>query len=310
MRIVSLQPYLTDVLSSFGVETQLVGISHKCIVSENPGRIVIVTEPAEDATKAVDDDHERLAQGLALNSVKVSALIDARPDVIVTSCVDKDSTSFISWAELYLTRLCGKNVLIKSFSIERLAEMYDTFEALAILIGKGRLGRDLAQRTKAQTQDWAKNFYDRLRNKKVTVLSSVKPLSLATGLIPDLIQAITGQPQVRTKEQLLAPLTWSEIVAFRPDVIIVAPCGATLEESLRSLKELEAAPEWEDIPAVKRGEVIFYEGVELYQPGPRFIKGVAVMVSAVAGLDSGYITKKDEFYRLRFVELHRHRFMC
>ena len=77
MRIVSLQPYLTDVLSSFGVETQLVGISHKCIVSENPGRIVIVTEPAEDATKAVDDDHERLAQGLALNSVKVSALIDA-----------------------------------------------------------------------------------------------------------------------------------------------------------------------------------------------------------------------------------------
>ena len=99
-------------------------------------------------------------------------------------------------------------------------------------------------------------------------------------------------------------------MVFRPDVIIVAPCGATLEESLRSLKELEAAPEWEDIPAVKRGEVIFYEGVELYQPGPRFIKGVAVMVSAVAGLDSGYITKKDEFYRLRFVELHRHRFMC
>ena len=35
----------------------------------------------------------------------------------------------------------------------------------------------------------------------------------------------------------------------------------------------------------------------------------AVLLSAMAELDSGYITKRDEFYRLRFVELHRHRFL-
>jgi hypothetical protein len=33
------------------------------------------------------------------------------------------------------------------------------------------------------------------------------------------------------------------------------------------------------------------------------------LVSAMAGLDAGYITKRDEFHRLRFVELHRHRFL-
>ena len=61
--------------------------------------------------------------------------------------------------------------------------------------------------------------------------------------------------------------------------------------------------------AVKRGEVIFMSGRQLYAPGPGIVRAAACVVSGMAGLDSGYITKRDEFYRLRFVELHRHRFM-
>jgi hypothetical protein len=60
---------------------------------------------------------------------------------------------------------------------------------------------------------------------------------------------------------------------------------------------------------VKRGEVIFCAGIDLYRPGARFLKGAAILVSAIAGLDSGYITERDEYFKVRYLELHRHRFM-
>jgi ABC-type Fe3+-hydroxamate transport system substrate-binding protein len=78
---------------------------------------------------------------------------------------------------------------------------------------------------------------------------------------------------------------------------------------VKTLKTLQEMNHWEDIPAVKRGDVVFAEGVALYSPGPRFLDGAAVLVSVLAGLESGYITQRDEYFKLRFVELHRHKFL-
>ena len=80
-------------------------------------------------------------------------------------------------------------------------------------------------------------------------------------------------------------------------------------EGIRHLPTLQGLPNWEGLPAVKRGDVIFADGVSLYDAGPGFLRGAAVVVSALASLESGYITKRDEYVKLRFVELHRHKFL-
>jgi ABC-type Fe3+-hydroxamate transport system substrate-binding protein len=104
-------------------------------------------------------------------------------------------------------------------------------------------------------------------------------------------------------------ITWEELATFSPDAIMVAPRGKTLDESVRYLRKLEESPVWESLPAVKRGEVVFSDGIRIYQAGSGLLEGAGILVSAMAGLDAGYITKKEEFHRLRFVELHRHRFL-
>jgi ABC-type Fe3+-hydroxamate transport system substrate-binding protein len=111
------------------------------------------------------------------------------------------------------------------------------------------------------------------------------------------------------QRQISKPITWEELAAFAPDSIMVAPRGKTVTESVRYLRKLEEAPQWETMPAVKRGEVVFADGVRIYQAGAGLLEGAGMLVSAMAGLDAGYITKREEFYRLRFVELHRHRFL-
>jgi ABC-type Fe3+-hydroxamate transport system substrate-binding protein len=111
------------------------------------------------------------------------------------------------------------------------------------------------------------------------------------------------------QREISKPTTWEELAAFAPDAIMVAPRGKTLEESVRYLRKLEDAPQWDSLPAVKRGEVVFADGIRIYQTGAGLLEGAGILVSAMAGLDAGYITKREEFHRLRFVELHRHRFL-
>ena len=312
MRIVSFQPYITEMLAHFGASSRLVGVSHRCAVKGEGAVPRVVTDsgsPVSSSGGSAQSDDARLAQGLCGYRVNVAALVDANPDVILTRCVDEDPAKFISWAEPILEKRLGHKVAIRSFAIESLAGLYRAYEDVGAAVGKGREGRDLAQRTRAQIQEWTQSFYERMRNKKVTVLAGVKPLALASGLIPDLVKAFSGSAQDREEGKEHLPLDWDEVVRYRPDVIIVAPQGASLEESVRALKVLEAFPDWEVVPAVKRGEVAFCSGETLYDPGPRFVQSAAVVVSAMSAMDSGYITKKDEFFRLRFIECHRHRFV-
>jgi iron complex transport system substrate-binding protein len=309
MRIVTLQPYLTDTVLSLGLEAQLAGCTHLCSVPEGANQVVKVTTPSAAAGATLSADESRLASELTSWPVDLDALYAVKPDLIVTQCKASDRVAFTTWAEEALSKVMGRKVRVYCAQVKTLQGMYDTFEEVAVCAGQGRAGRELAHRVKSQLLDWGDNFYERLKNKRVTVLSSLKPLSLASSWIPSVIELASALPQMIVPGEEDRVTTWREVVEFKPDVIVVAPRGASLEESVRALKALERVPEWESIPAVKRGEVIFCDGLRLYSPGPKFLQGAGILFSAIAGLESGYITKRDEFYRLRFLELHRHRFL-
>jgi len=309
MRVVTLAPFLSDIASQLGLGAELVGVTH--IFGQNSQgvspAIVTVTPSAPNA--ALDVEETRLVEMLSELPVNLGALAKVAPDIILTSVSDPDPEPFCRWAEGVLQQSLGRRALVRSFTITSLEGMYTAFEEVGVAVGKGREGREFANRVKAQIMDWGDNFYPRMKNKKVTVLSSIAPLRVAGRWVPDLIKAASAQPQFAAINEADRATSWSEVASFRPDVIVVAPEGYTLEESVKTLKILEKGSEWEGIPAVKRGEVIFAEGTNLYRPGPAILRGIAVLFSAIAGLESGYITKRDEFLRLRFVELHRHRFL-
>lgn len=121
-------------------------------------------------------------------------------------------------------------------------------------------GQQLANRLKAQAMDSSTNFYARTHNKKVSLLASVEPLMLYGMWVPDLIRLASCHPQFSASKQFLVPTDWKEILAFKPDVIVVAPHDGDLKSALALFKKMERFPNWENIPAVKRGEVIFTGG--------------------------------------------------
>jgi iron complex transport system substrate-binding protein len=309
MKIASLNPSLTEILYALHDGRKVFGVTHLCPQppSSDYNPTVVTRTSAPGPSGSVERD--KLQEGLSAIPVDIDKLKEAAPSVILTTVVSDNPDDFCGFAQEYFQHHWMKNVRVKSVDISSLNDLLDAYGDLGTLIGMGPTGRDRAQRLKSQLLDWGRNLYERLRNKKTVVLSSVEPLAIAGGWIPDIIRLVSGRSMVFDHREMSQRVTWQELAAFAPDTILVAPRGKTLEESVRYLRKLEDAPEWDSLPAVKRGEVVFGDGIRIYQTGPTLLEGAGMLVSAMAGLDAGYITKRDEFHRLRFVELHRHRFL-
>lgn len=309
MRIVSLQPFATDLLNRFGVGWDLVGCMHLGDVPPNAPRAVVLTRPRQHPLKYLDDDAARLAEGLSPYPLDVGELKNLVPDVILADIRERDKAGFVTWAEAYLVREIGRRVIIKDISVDGLEAVYQVIEELGAFVGNRVDARRVASKIKAQLMSWADSFFDRCRGKHVLVLSEVDPLVVEGRWFPDFIRMFGAKPFERQQDALEAPCTWQEVVQARVDVIVVAPENRSISQSVTLLPILQAVPGWDEIPAVKRGEVVFAPGTDLYRPGPRFLKGAAILVSALAGLESGYITERDEYFKVRYLELHRHRFL-
>jgi iron complex transport system substrate-binding protein len=309
VRIVSLCPFATDILARFGVGWDLVGVTHLCEVPASSSKAVVVTgkEPHKSAERL--EDSAKLAEGLSQFSLNASGLVDLIPDVIIASLSMPKPDEFVAWAEAYLRNATGRKVTVMNVAIHSLEGVYQVVEEVGKLAGEGAEARKLASKIKAQLMAWADSFFDRCKGKKVVVLSSLSPVVAFQGWIPDLVKLIGARSIDRDPTKAHVPCSWDEVVLARPDVIIVAPENMPLTESVKTVMLVQDLPSWEDLPAVKRGEVIFCAGTDIYRPGPRFLKGAAILVSAVAGLDSGFITERDEYFKVRYLELHRHRFM-
>jgi iron complex transport system substrate-binding protein len=309
VRIVALQPFAVDILDRFGIGWDLVGVTHRTEAPPNAPEAAVLTRPQQQPYHYHDNDARRLAQGLTEDSLDVTHLKSVVPDIILTDIREQDKTAFISWAENYLTREVGRTVKVQDISVGGLEAVYQVIEQLGALVGNRTDARKLASNIKAQLMHWADSFFDRCRGKQVAVISQVDPLAIEGRWFPDLIRLFGGKPLERAPEHGHIPLKWSDLAAARVDVILVAPELGSINQSVQTLPYLQMLPGWEDIPAVKRGEVIFAPGSDLYRPGPRFLKGAAIVLSAMAGLDSGYITERDEYFKVRYLELHRHRFL-
>ncbi len=309
MRIISLQPFAAELLGAFGVGWDLVGITHLEKPPDNAKNAVSVTAPRGESFDDLDSEALKLGSGICAYPLDVKRLVELIPDTVLAEIRAPDKERFIPWAEDYLSKAVGRKVTVRDLSVNSLDDLYRVVEELGALVGGQVEARNLVNKIKSQIMSWGHSFFDRCRGKLVVVISELEPLRVEGRWFPDLIKALGARTIELNPSDPARVISWTDVVAARPNTIIYAPENQSVEYSIKGLNALESLPNWEDLPAVKRGDVIFAAGRDIYRPGPRFLKGTAILVSAIAGLDSGYITERDEYYKVRYLELHRHRFV-
>src|SRR2546423_10358142 len=101
-------------------------------------------------------------------------------------------------------------------------------------IGKAK---DLVERNRRRISDVEQAVRD-AKPRRVVFLEWIDPFFCAGHWVPEMIAAAGGYDPIGQSGADSRRMTWDEIIAAHPEVIIVAPCGYGLADSMKQGNEL------------------------------------------------------------------------
>ena len=101
--------------------------------------------------------------------------------------------------------------------------------------------------------------------------------------VPEIIDRAGGVDVIGKAGEPSRRLTWKQVAASQPEVVIVAPCGFNLARVEHELEGVEQRPEWRELPAVKDRGVVLVDGSAYFsRPGPRLEASLCIAAAAIA----------------------------
>ena len=275
MRLVSLLPSATEIVYSLGLGDDLVGVTFECDeppAARSEKTIVVGGRDTRGMTAREIDSYVRaqLAAGADLYTLHARALADLRPDLILTQDLCRVCALPSGQVEDALGYLgCQADVL--SLDPHSLDEVLDSILAVGQRTGVPERATRLVGELRARLARTATAVAGR-RCPKVAVIEWVDPPFTAGHWIPDLVSVAGGEPVAARPGAPSVPVSWADIAAAAPELIVVAPCGyhlpGAIEQAGAVARALPGVPVW----------AIDADGI-VVRPGPRLIDGVEAFAS-------------------------------
>ena len=293
-RIVSLLPAATEMICGIGLREQLVGISHECNWPLGLDALPRVTRSRVDSSvdsAAIDAQVKQFAaSGESFYEIDADQIAALRPTLIVTQgeCCDVCAVSLSAVEELVAGRPELAGTPIVPLDPKSLAEVLADIERIGVAAGANaaavEYAHSLRQRVdaiRAATKNATKQPLATKR--RVVVIEWIEPLMAAGNWTPELVDIAGGDYGLATAGRPSPYVAWEEIVAFQPEVLIVAPCGFDLERSEREAQRLTRLPGWNQLPAVVQKKATVIDGdAYLNRPGPRLVESLELLHQLLA----------------------------
>ena len=314
MKIATTENYLCRIIKALHYEDHLVGIPNtfKIFDENDKDNLVLESEPEIIAFKKSESEDmkarlKKLSSPLSLeNNILFNKLNVTDCDALFMAVKDKNSSD-VKDSISYIRSIIDFEKDIYLFEYSSVRKILNSILEIGEIIGKKSQAQQIVQRNEGQLKSLTDGFYERLKNKKVLILKNVEPFESYGMWVSDLVNTVCAKNAIEVPNNENKILSWSEIREINPNTIIVAPENCTLEESLKTFKILEQQHMWSELPAVVRTEVYFCKGFSFQDPLKAITEGSIYLVSCIAGLNPGDITKRDSYRRLRWVELMRHK---
>lgn len=277
MRIVSLVPNGTEILFAVGAGGMVVGVSHECDFPDEARTRPILTgsalTPGMSAAEVDAAVSAQVGSGESLYTLDEAKIAALAPDLIVTQqlCpVCAVSTEQVDGAVRPLPR-CPEVV---SLDPRTLADVFADIRRVGEVTGRGEeaevLVGDLQRRLDAVRAAVAGRPRPR-----VIALEWLDPPFAGGHWVPEMIEIAGGTDAVARPGDCSARLTWEQVAAADPDVLVAMPCGFD-EAGARAQLELAAnVPGWRSLRAVREGRVHAVDANGCFsRPGPRLVDGI------------------------------------
>ncbi|MEP6888618.1 MAG: cobalamin-binding protein [Nitrospirales bacterium] len=284
MRICSLLPGATEVVAALGLADQLVGISHECDFPPDIRNAPVMVRPVIDQDRMASPDIDRavtraVAEHQPLYTLEETLFRNAQPDLVITQNLCHVCAVTPSDVQRAMASL-PHSARILSLNAGSLEDMLHDIERIGDATDKVSESRGLTSALRGRLQSIREQIALADDLPTVVCIEWLDPLYVAGHWVPEMVSWAGGQHLLSEAGVPSHRITWEQLVGAAPDILIVMPCGFSIERTMKEMKRLTAHPDWHRLPAVQRGRFFAVDsGAYFSRPGPRLVDGTEILAA-------------------------------
>ena len=281
-RIVSFLPSATEMACALGLGDRLLGITHECdYPPEIMGKPIVVRNalPIECMSQSEIDSAvtQRLRDGLSLYRVDETLIREIAPDLILTQ--DLCQVCAPSGNEVsQLLKALPTNPQILWLTPKCLEQIFDNLRDLGEATGRAQTAEALIAEGRVRLEKIDATASTASSRPRVFCMEWIDPVYCSGHWVPEMVRIAGGIDSLGREGADSVRIPWQDVLQWKPEVLIVTPCGFGLEKAAGQARQLSTYSGWADLPAVRDGRVYAVDANSYFaRPGPRVVQGTELL---------------------------------
>lgn len=259
LKVCSFLPAVTQMLYDMGLQEYLHGITFECpsqALEEKHPVVRCIFEGKNYTSLEIDAFFSASKnQGKKLYYVDEELLTKIAPDIIFTQDMCDVCQIDIACTSAAVANLEKQPELI-SISPASLTDVFDNAVTIAKVLGK----EEIAYEYLAKLHSRIDAVIDALRAskalpKRILLMEWLAPIFNCGHWIPHQIAYAGGVDMLSNPSGDSIVTSWDKILKYDPEILIIAPCGFTIERTLEEMHLLTEKEGWNTLKAVKEDKV-------------------------------------------------------
>jgi iron complex transport system substrate-binding protein len=285
-KIISLLPAATEIICALGLENELVGRSHEC---DYPATVKLLPVCSEanfpDDLNSLEIDikvKEILADTLSVYTVKREVIKQLAPDILITQAQCEVCAVSLKDVEQALDNYLDKQTRIISLQPNKLGDIFNDIKTVAAALNVADKG-DLLLEDLNERLDIIRHKLKYLESlPTVACIEWLEPLMVSGNWVPELVGIAGGKSLLAEAGKHSPFIKWEDLQTANPDVIIVMPCGFSIERTMKEIDLLLSLPGFNELNAVKNNRLYISDGNHYFnRPGPRIVDSVEILAEII-----------------------------
>jgi len=281
-RIISLLPSTTEIVFALGLGDKLVAVTHECDYPSEATKLPAITSAdINPASMSNKDLHNHVTsavhEGSSIYTLDHALLEKLDPDLILTQeLCDVCAVSYDTVQDA-VRQISGDHTIL-SLEPTTLSTILETIEHVGKATGTDEQAATLVAGLQARIDAVTTQAKKAANRPRVFTLEWMDPPFAGGHWVPEMVQLAGGTTCLVDVGVPSRVVTWEEIAAFDPEVIVVMPCGYHLDAMELEFRMTPFPAEWGTLTAVRNGNVYGVDATAYFsRPGPRAVDGLEIM---------------------------------
>jgi iron complex transport system substrate-binding protein len=285
IRIASFIASATEIVDALGMLDCLVGRSHECDYPHGIEKLPVCTRPKIEVTgnsRQIDDQVKaNLTNAVSIYEVLNDVLEQLQPTHILTQTQCEVCAVSLKDVERSVASSLASRPRIVSLQPNCLADIWDDIRRVAESLEIPERGEAVIQQLQARMRTISAGATT--SRPTVACIEWLSPLMAAGNWVPELVEMAGGVNLFGEAGKHSPWMTWEELVASNPDIIVAMPCGFDEARTRSEMYWLTDRPEYANLKAARTGQVHVVDGNQYFnRPGPRVVESLEILTKITA----------------------------